>query len=254
VLILAHRGLPSAERCENTVAAVVAAFAVGADGVEVDLRLTADGVLALCHDADLGRVTGGADRTQVASTDWPALTDAAARHGVRLARLEWLLAAAAGRRVVLELKSPPPGMASVQRTALAVAGQLRALQRTGLPLDVTISSFSPELAAETRRMLPPSSGVRTALLGRALDRPQGLLRRALAVGHDEVHPHLLSLLADPSLVRAAHSCGVAVVPWTVNRRRDLSRFARLGVDAVITDLPVAARAIRQSTAEAEAAA
>jgi glycerophosphoryl diester phosphodiesterase len=53
---------------------------------------------------------------------------------------------------------------------------------------------------------------------------------------------VLPLLAEPQVVAAAHACGVAVVPWTVNRRRDVRRLGRLGVDALITDVPVSARA------------
>ena len=238
--VLAHRGLPAADRPENTLAAVRAAFAAGADGVEVDVRLTADGVLAVSHDTDLARLTGCA--APVAATAWPELRDSAARAGVELARAEDLLVATAARRIVLEAKQPPPGPAASARTALAVAGALRSLQRQGVPLDVTVSSFSPRLAEHVRRLLPTSSGVRTALLGDAFVRPSSLLRQALATGHDEVHPHVLALLADPGAGAAAHACGVGVVPWTVNARRDVRRFARLGVDAVITDVPAGVRA------------
>ncbi len=239
VLILAHRGLPGADCPENTVAAVSAALAAGADGVEVDLRLTADGVLAVSHDPDLSRLAGLP--VAVATSPWSALEMAADRGGVQLARLEHVLAAAAGRRVVLELKKPPPGPAAETRTALAVAGRLRALEHAGAPLDVTVSSFSPSLVGAVRALLPASSTVRTALLGRPLDQVAALLRRALDAGHDEIHPHVLPLLADSSVVASAHTLGMAVLPWTVNRRRDVRRLHRLGVDGLITDVPVSVR-------------
>jgi glycerophosphoryl diester phosphodiesterase len=239
VLILAHRGLPGAGRPANTAAAVAAAFESGADGVEVDLRLTRDGVLAVSHDPDLGRLTGLA--TTVAGSTWSVLDAAAQRRGMRLARLEQVLALAAGRRVVLELKKPPPAPTAEAHTARAVVAQLRSLHRSGVYLDVTISSFSPTLAAAVRELLPPGSGVRTALLGRPLHRAASLLRQALDAGHDEVHPHVLPLLSEGSVVDTAHACGLAVVAWTVNRRRDIQRLDRLGVDALITDVPVAAR-------------
>lgn len=240
MLLLAHRGLPGTTRPENTVAAVCTAFAAGADGVEVDVRLTGDGVLVLCHDPDLARVAGSPAR--VAATGWSALRAVAEEAGFALATVDDVLIAAAGRRVVLEVKQPPPGPAATPRTALAVCGQLRSLHRGGLPLDVTVSSFSAEVAAHVRRLTPRGAGVRTALLGRPLVKPSSLVRQALRVGHDEVHPHVTSLLAAPESVAAAHAVGVAVVPWTVNRRRDVRKLARLGVDAVITDVPAAARA------------
>ena len=239
MLILAHRGLPTAGRPENTVAALAAAFDHGADGVEVDLRLTSDGVLAVSHDADLARLTGRP--TPVADSTWGLLQACAADKGLPLARLEQVLALVGGRRVVLELKQPPGGPAEQARTALVLAERLCALAEAGTPLDVTVSSFCPTLVAAARALLPVGSGIRTALLGGPFERAGSVLRQALEDGHDEVHPHVAPLLLEPSVVAAAHACGVAVVPWTVNRRRDVRRLERLGVDGVITDVPAAAR-------------
>lgn len=140
----------------------------------------------LSHDPDLRRVTGAADA--VADTPWPVLRDRAEQlGGVRLARADEVVVAAAGSRTVLEVKQPPPGPAAGSRTAAAVCRLLGGLQHDGLPLDVTVSSFSAELLARVAALAPV--GVRTALLGRPLTRPTSLLRQALDVGHDEVHPH-----------------------------------------------------------------
>jgi glycerophosphoryl diester phosphodiesterase len=245
VLLLAHRGLVGPLRPENSLAAVRAALAAGADGVEVDVRRTADGVLVLAHDPDLGRTAGLP--LAVATTPWGQLRDAAAGAGLALARTGEVLTAAAGRRVVLEVKQPPPGPAAHARTALPLGAELRALASDGVPLDVTVSSFSPAVLEHVRRALPRGLGVRTALLGRPLVRPSSLLRQALRAGHDEVHPHVGALLAAPDAVATAHALGVAVVPWTVNRRSELRRVARAGVDALITDVPVAARAVLSGT-------
>ena len=236
--LLAHRGSPTAGAHENTLPAIQAALSAGADGVEVDLRLSADGVLVLSHDPDLRRLTG-LDLT-IADTSWTELREAAETRGVALARVEWLLAALAGRAVVLELKAPPPGPQAVRRTALALVDRLQVLQAAGLPLDVTVSSFAPALVEQVRTLAPAQ--VRTALLGRPMTRPSSLLRQTLSAGHDQMHPHVAALLAEPGCVRVAHGCGVAVVPWTVNRSRAVRRLAGLGVDAVITDVPMTARA------------
>jgi glycerophosphoryl diester phosphodiesterase len=241
VIVLAHRGLPALRRPENTVAAVAAAYAAGADGVEVDLRLTSDGVLALSHDPDLRRVAGTPH--PVASSSWLELRRAGRAGGLELARVEQVLAVAAGRRTVLEVKRPCRPE-DEERTAAAVVAHLR--EAAG-PLDVTVSSFSAPVLAAVRARLP-LAGVRTALLGTPADRVPRLLRTALDAGHDEVHPHVLPLLAEPDVVTAAHGCGVAVVPWTVNRPAQLHRLRRLGVDGVITDVPVAARLLRDRAA------
>jgi len=241
VRILAHRGAPVSAQSENTVAAVTAALDAGADGVEVDLRLSADGVLVLSHDADLGRLCGLP--LPVAGRTWDELRDAAASRGLALARVEWLLAAAAGRSVVLELKSPPPAPGARARTADVLVERLCGLHAAGLPLAVTVSSFDARLAAALRSRAPGYLGLRTALLGMPGRRPASLLRAALAGGHDEVHPNVLDVVAAPRTVAAAHACGVAVVPWTVNGRRAVRRCADVGVDGVITDAPVRAAAV-----------
>lgn len=239
MLILAHRGLPGAEGPENSLAAVGAAFACGADGVEVDLRLTADGVLVASHDPDLFRLAGA--HVAVADTPWPVLDAAAAQRGLRLARLEELLVLASGRPMVLELKRPLTSAAQA-RTATVLVQQLALLQRCGVSLDVTVSSFSPTLLTSVRRESFPGHGLRTALLGTPLSGAAPLLRQAIRGGHPEIHPNVLALLTETWVVQAARTRGVSVVPWTVNRPRHLRRLERAGVDAVITDVPVSARA------------
>lgn len=238
--ILAHRGSPGPTTVENTVSAVLACLQGGADGVEVDLRLSADGVLVVCHDADLRRLTGLP--LAVATTAWDELRSTADARAIPLARVEWMLAALAGRPVVLELKAPPPGPGAVRRTAEALVDRLTVLTGAGLPLDVTVSSFAPALVAAVRELAPSSLNVRTAQLGRPTVRASAVLRQALAAGHDQIHPHVASLLAEPDCVAAAHACGIGIVPWTVNRSRAVRRLASLGVDAVITDVPAKALA------------
>lgn len=237
--ILAHRGSPGTTFVENTVPAVSACLAAGADGIEVDLRLSADGVLVVCHDPDLLRLVGAA--LPVADTCWDDLRAAADSGGVNLARVEWVLAAATGRSVVLEVKAPPPGVRSVERTVEALVERIAVLRSARLPMDLTVSSFSAEVVAVVRALAPAELGLTTALLGRPTVRPAALLRRALVAGHDQIHPHVGALLAEPGTVELAHRCGVEVVVWTANRDRAVRRLSALGVDAVITDMPVRVR-------------
>jgi glycerophosphoryl diester phosphodiesterase len=244
VLILAHRGLPSIDCPENSVAAIAAAFDRGADGVEVDLRLTADGVLAVSHDEDLHRLTGVP--MAIADSTWLTLRDTAGRRSVQLARAEDVLAEVAGRRIVLEIKQPPRGGTFEIVAAVAVADLLRGIQRSGVDLDVTVSSFAPDIVATVRTLLPRGSGVRTALLGCPEDRASEVLRQAAESGHDEMHPHVRSLLAQPTVVAAAEASAVTVVPWTVNTTSDMRLVQQLGVYGLITDVPATARAALSS--------
>lgn len=232
VQILAHRGLSTTPNTDNTVPAISAAFAAGADGVEVDLRLSADGVLVACHDADLARMAGLP--LEVRFSPWERLRRTAELAGTPLARVEWVLAAAAGRPVVLELKPAP------DRTAAVLVDRLVGLHAAGLSMDVTVSSFDAGLVRAFRAAAPRHLRARTALLGRPGCLALATLRQALAAGHDQVHPHVSDLLHCPETVELAAGRDVAVVPWTVNTSRTMRRCAELGVAGLITDRPRAA--------------
>jgi glycerophosphoryl diester phosphodiesterase len=161
-MVIAHRGLVGPHRPENTLAAIEAAFVADADGVEVDLRLTADGVLVLSHDADLRRLTGMP--LPVAWSRWTDLVSAAASAGLTLCRLEDVLDLAEGRQLILEVKQPPHGSDTRARTVTAVTRLLGSPgSRRGTAL--TVSSFVAPLLSEIRQSLRPGLGVRTALLG-----------------------------------------------------------------------------------------
>ncbi|CAA9347046.1 MAG: Glycerophosphoryl diester phosphodiesterase [uncultured Frankineae bacterium] len=239
--LLAHRGMPGPASVdgpvENTLPALRACLAAGADGAEVDVRLSSDGVLVVSHDPTLLRITGSP--MTVADSRWEVLRDSCAYRGVALARAEELLVALDGRRAVLEVKRPPQGR--VAETAQVLVATLAALRRTGVALDVTVSSFARDAVEAVRDAAPAALGLRTALLGDVGDPPAALVRAALDSGFDEVHPQVGELLRDPATVATAHAVGVAVVPWTVNRGRALRRLAALGTDAVITDVPAGAR-------------
>jgi glycerophosphoryl diester phosphodiesterase len=224
IRVLAHRGAPLAGRAENSVGAVADALRQGADGVEVDVRLTADDVLVCSHEPALPRFAGV--RRDIATSAIGALRG-------RLATLEQVLAAAqrpAGSAVVVEAK-PVAGIPDVVRTACTLADVLAA--GTGCA-DVTVSSFDPSLLAVIRATCADLP-VRTALLGGQADDAAAVVRRAFADGHDEVHLPLAGLRRTPEAVELAGSLALDVAVWTVNDPVDLRWAAGLGAAAVITD-------------------
>jgi glycerophosphoryl diester phosphodiesterase len=212
VRVLGHRGFPAPGRPDNSVAAVTEALRLGADGVEIDVQLTADGVLVCAHDP-IGPLPVAAQKS--------------------LATLAEVLAAAqrpAGSRVVVEAK-PVADATVAARTAQAVADVLGA---AGGSAAIIVSSFDPDLLALIRRTCADLP-VRTALLGGTSDPVTAVVRRAAAEGHDEVHLPLAGVRGTPQVVELAGWLGLSVTVWTVNSRRDLRWVAGLGVDAVITD-------------------
>jgi glycerophosphoryl diester phosphodiesterase len=240
VLLLGHRGAVHPSAPENTLAAVERALRQNADGVEVDVRVTADGVAVLHHDASFRRTAGNPRLlSALAYPDLPWIG------GHPVPRLSEVVDLVAGRgQLVVEVKAPrwPAGAAAA--TVEAVLAELRRPRAA----HVTVSCFDPVALLVVRR----SGGrLRTALLGRPGLALPSLLRRAVRDGHDEAHPHVDSLLGRLDLVGPALDRGLRVTGWTVDDPKALVRLADAEVHAVICDDPRAAReAVSASWAQA----
>lgn len=229
VLVLGHRGARGPGRPDNTVGAVTEALLQGADGVEIDVRLTTDGTLVCAHDALALTRTGG--RREIATSAGGELLDAGGRNP--LATLPELLAAVehpAGAHVVVEAK-PVTDPARMRPTADALAEALRAYPGNAA---IIVSSFDAALLAMIREACADLP-VRTALLGEKSDPAEQIVQRAAEGGHDEVHLPLVGLLRTPEAAASARQHGLSVAVWGVDRRPELQWVASLGVDAVITD-------------------
>jgi glycerophosphoryl diester phosphodiesterase len=222
-LILGHRGA-SGEAPENTLRAFALAAAQGADGIELDVQPTADGVLVIMHDATVDRTTDGAGR--VAELTYAALAALDAGEGERVPTLAEALALARGRLLVdIEIKAPgiEPGVAAL-------------VDRLGMADAVVISSFFPASLAAMRAAAPHLC--RWLL---SVDWSPAVLATALALGVAGVAPRHTAV--DAGLVETAHRHGLAVAAWTVNQVDDLRRTLAVGLDAVITDYPARALAV-----------
>jgi glycerophosphoryl diester phosphodiesterase len=224
--IFAHRGA-SRHEPENTVAAFRAAVAMGADGVELDVRLDADGALVVHHDDHL------ADGRAIA-------TLTRAERPEHLCDLAAALAACGPLEVNVEVKSDVAGAG----VALA-APALEVVAAWGGR--VLFSSFDADTVDELHRLAPE---VPTAQLTLFPDRPLEELVAWVAVrGHVAWHPH--HLLVDAASVALAHRAGLAVNPWTVDDPDRLRALDALGVDAVVTnDVPGALAALGRAGAPA----
>jgi glycerophosphoryl diester phosphodiesterase len=218
--VFAHRGSAQLAR-ENTVAAFVAARALGADGIELDVHLTADGVLAVHHDPTLpgrGRIS---ELTSDDLPDWlPSLAQA--------------LDASRPLQVNIELKSEPENWTASDDLLAAKVAEL-AVSRDRL----VVSSFSLQAIDAVRASAPQ---VATALL----IGPAEFALDALATAHDRGHLglHPFYLAVDEPLVSAAKALLMATRPWTVDDPRFIVALAGMGVDAVITnDVTAALKAL-----------
>ena len=212
--VIAHRG---ASRLvpENTTAAFELAVALGAQGVELDVRLSADGVVVIHHDAVLpdGRVIG--------RTRWRDMPD-------HVPTLGEGLDSCAGAWVNIEIKNSPhePDFDPTDRLAVEVLAHL-AERGPGRWL---LSSFRLETVDRCHLVAPE---VPTAWLTQAVDRetPGELARR----GHTAVHPWEPAITAD--VIARCHDVGILVNGWTCNAPARFLELAASGIDGLCTDVP-----------------
>ncbi len=235
-LVLAHRGA-SADAPENTLAAFRLALAQGADGVELDVWRCRTGEVVVHHDPDLRRTAGVPLRVRDATLDALRSADVGAWRserfrGERVPLLAEVLAAIPGAIVNVELKSAgPPDLG----LPAAVA---RAIRAAGAGDRCIVSSFQPVLLAVARVVAPELrrgvlfEGGRGWVLRERIGRIAG---RPCAV-----HPP--ASVVDARRVRAWSRAGLAVHVWTVDDPERVRQLAALGVSAVITNRPAAARA------------
>ncbi len=237
--IVGHRGTPSCpQHAENTVQSIRVALEAGADGVEVDVQATLDGVLVLAHDPDLGRVMGTGLGTGpiVARTPFAALRDLRLPNGEHIPALVEALDLVARRRacVVTEVK-PEAGGPTGARTARLLAGLLHArrVHRPGVDR-VTTTSFDLRTAAS----LAGCGSVSGALIVAPHVDADAAAWRARDRGLTDVHLNPVHVRRDRNVVHRVRGLGLLVCVGVVNDPDEARLMARLGVDMVCTDDPV----------------
>jgi glycerophosphoryl diester phosphodiesterase len=214
-LVIGHRGA-SAHRRENTVDAFVHAAELGADWVELDVRATADGALAVHHDPLL---PDGRAVAEVRAADLPG----------HVPLLDAALDACGPMGVNVEVKEAPE------------APVVAAVREWGG--EVIVSSFDAAVVDRVRALDP---SLATAQLTFLLDRPvEDVLGWIVERGHRWWHPYAPVLDADG--VAAAAAAGLAVNTWTVDDPGRIAELAAWGVAGIVTnDIPVALGALGRS--------
>jgi glycerophosphoryl diester phosphodiesterase len=249
-LVIAHRGASSAV-AEHTVGAYRLAIAEGADALECDVRLSADGELVCLHDRTLER-TGGSNGIVSAMTlaelravDWGAWKHAGDSDrdpdGAALVTLRELveLALDAGREIGLAVETKHPSRAG-GRVEHAVAELLDEYGLAGgrRPREVWVRMMSFSAMA-VRRMASLCPELPLVHLVSA-QQPLPLRRTRLAAGAGTAGLDLALLHERPGIVAERHDAGNEVWVWTVDDEEGMGLCLRLDVDAIITNRPAAA--------------
>ena len=229
--VIGHRGAPRIAK-ENTVASFYAAGRIGADGVELDVRRTADGRLAVHHDAHL------ADGRAIVDTKWADLPDDVPDLSAALDACRPL------GMVNVELKNWP---ADVDFDAsLAVVDEMvgALLDRPDVEQARFLVSCFHRPSVDRVRELAPRLATGWLVVGPAHpvgagpDAPDpvtAIVAEAADHGHHALHPH--HAFVTPALVEAAGDAGLAVNTWTCDEPDRIRWLAEVGVAGVVTNVP-----------------
>ena len=233
-IVVAHRGA-SAQHPENTIEAFEAAIAAGADAVEFDVRMTADGHAVVMHDPDVSRTTDGTGLV------YDMTLEEVRTLGVPT--LEETLRCLSGRAAAdIEIKNLPgePGFQADRE--LAVESTLETLDRAAFPGPVIVSSFNPASIAHSRALRP---AVPTGLLTAYEVDAQEALVRAGAHGHQWVLPFVSRVLdAGRPFVDRVHEAQMRLGVWIADDPEMARTLFEWGVDAVATNDPRAIVPVR----------
>jgi glycerophosphoryl diester phosphodiesterase len=225
--IVGHRGVRGdGAPPENTLAAFARAAEEGADGVELDVRLTRDAELVVVHDPTLERVTGGADGRAIAELTRSELAGVDVG-GERAPTLAEALAFCRARRLTVnvEMKRDVPDRFAVARATARLLGGWDPKH------PVLVSSFDPPMLFAIAALAPHVP--RALLVNRTWY--FSAARAAPAFGFDAVHVE--RTIASPAFVRRLRASGAIVQAWTVNHPIEANDLAAIGVDGIISDRP-----------------
>jgi glycerophosphoryl diester phosphodiesterase len=228
-LVFAHRGGMTLGP-ENTISTFDAGMKAGADGLELDVQLSADGEVVVHHDKTLERTTRGSGpvaavtAAELARLDVPPLCEVLHRYPAA--------------RIIIEMKQDTAALGE------AVARDVRA---AGAERRVCAAGFGPAALRSFRRQLP----------GAATSAHQEEVRRALHrtwmcwpllncewQGYQVPERAGWLRVVSPRFVKYAHRAGLKVQVWTVDEEADMRRLLDWGVDALITNNPALAVRVR----------
>ncbi len=228
-LVIAHRGASSCTP-ENTMIAFRTAINLGADGIEVDVKFSRDGVPVIHHDMTVDRTTNGTGKVKDLTLSELKLLDAGSSFspefsGEQVPTLGELLEFARdGILLNLELTNYSTPLDQLPHTVIEM------IEKAGLVESILISSFNPMNLIKVKRAKP---NMRIALLvgGIIPSWAQGPIRKI--VPYHDLNPH--HTLIDETMVRTIHQTGGRVYAWTVNQYDRILTLLEMGVDGIITD-------------------
>ncbi len=231
-MVFAHRGA-SAYAPENTLSAFRLAADLGAQAIELDVKLTADGEVVVLHDQTLDRTTNGQGDLRHFTLAQIQKLDAGGKFdskfaGERIPTLREVFELLGGKFIInIELTNyASPHDDLVQRVASLV-------KQYHLEESIIFSSFLPRNLVQIRRLCPEIPNGLLTLPGW-----KGWFHRLpihFWIPFEALHPAAADV--SPALVSILHQAGKRVHAWTVNDEKEMVRMFELGVDGLFSDDP-----------------
>lgn len=238
--IWAHRGA-SAYAPENTLAAFALAAEMEADGIELDVHLTADDQLVVAHDEQVDRVSNGQGYIRRMTLEELRTLDFGAHHpryrGEKIPTLAEVydLIRPTKMTINVEIKSGIVLYPGIEEKLVTLT------REAGMTGRVIYSSFN-HYSLMALRQLEPEAPI-GLLYSCALVDPWLYAQHLKA---NALHPLYLTLQA-PGLVEGCRATGIKLHPWTVDDPTAMGRLMAMNIDAVITNKPDVARAVREQS-------
>ncbi len=235
-LIIAHRGA-SALAPENTLAAFRLAKELGADGIELDVMLSADERLVVIHDQSVNRTTNGQGKVNEMGWDSLKTLDAGSYFDERftgepLPLLDQVFEELGGQFLInVELKNYATPRDQLTEKVIDLIMQM------GLKNSTILSSFNARNLLKAESLEPAMPRGLLTLPGLPGIPYRGWLGKRYH--YDALHPYHKDV--NEKMVSRLHAAGKKVNVWTVNKPEDLRRMRDLGVDMVICNDPADAR-------------
>jgi glycerophosphoryl diester phosphodiesterase len=236
-LVIAHRGA-SLVAPENTLIAFRTAAELGADAVELDAKLTADGHVVVHHDRTLDRTTDGTGPLSARTLEELQRLDAGSHldtkyAGERIPTLKQVFQEIGDRLLInVELTNYAHPFDNLPEVVVQMAHEFDLMRR------VLISSFNPIALIRIRRLAPE---IALGLLVMA-EQPAWLVTVFRSkIPYQAYHPSFP--MVHEQLIKHEHALGHRVNVWAVNDEDQIKDMLKLGVDGVITDAPDLAREV-----------
>lgn len=230
IMVIGHRG-DAKNAPENTLISFKRAIEMGADGIELDVQMSKDGHLVVIHDERVDRTTDGIGFVKDFTLKEIKRLDAGIKFGKkfsgeRIPALYEVFDLVANQNIILniEIKNGIVIYPGIEEKLVEMIMDYNFRDR------VVISSFNHYSIREVKEIAPE---LKVGLLYECgLVEPWYIANRMHAYS---LHPFYFNII--PELVAGCKKNNIKLFPWTVDKKDDMERMIKLGVDAIITNDP-----------------